>query len=205
MAANGDGNKLVWITEFGAFTPTDAASEQLQANLMIAAYAKQKALSWLGPLFWYEYQDGRDFATKTKDNLYGIVATDGTHKPAFATYTALAHQQPVPPPSGNPTSANPPPISGSTNTSKSTTGSTGNKTQGNSQSSTPSSADSNANPNQTNGLDASTDSNPDSSGTNIMHRWLVRVLWVAVVWLGIIAVWWFKLIPKLRKLLWRQK
>lgn len=93
MAANGDGNKLVWITEFGVDTPTDVVSEALQVTLMTAAYAMQRTLSWLGPLLWYDYTDGQFSADRTRADSYGLVTTAGTRKPAFTTYEGLAHRQ----------------------------------------------------------------------------------------------------------------
>ena len=93
MVANGDGNKLVWITEFGVDTPTDSVSETLQMKLMTAAYAMQRNLSWLGPLFWYDYTDGQFSADRTRQDSYGLVTVAGTRKPAFTTYEGLTHRQ----------------------------------------------------------------------------------------------------------------
>ena len=98
MAANGDGGKQIWVTEFGAPTNgpdevNDHVSEAQQATILSAAIAGWHAKSYGGPFFWYEYQDDGT-STDTSENFYGLVRADGSHKPAYATWvtaTAAIH------------------------------------------------------------------------------------------------------------------
>lgn len=91
MAANGDGDKKVWMTEYGAPTngPPDSGkvTEAKQAAMLDAAYALNRAAGWAGPLFWY---DLRDSGTEvgTIENFFGLVRPDGSYKPAYATMKA---------------------------------------------------------------------------------------------------------------------
>lgn len=88
MVANGDGDKNIWATEFGA--PTDGpagsyVSQATQAAMITRAYQLWAGYSWAGPLFTYQ---GRDQGTdpSTNENFYGFINNDGTPKPAFAAY-----------------------------------------------------------------------------------------------------------------------
>ena len=98
MAANGDGGKQIWVTEFGAPTNgpdevNDHVSEAQQATILSAAIAGWHAKSYAGPFFWYEYQDDGT-STDTSENFYGLVRADGSHKPAYDTWvtaTAALH------------------------------------------------------------------------------------------------------------------
>jgi hypothetical protein len=91
MSDNGDGDKLIWITEFGAPTngPNqvhDHVSETLQATILTQAVSMYRQYSWSGPLFWYGYADsGTDVSSS--ENFYGLVRADGTKKPAYTAFT----------------------------------------------------------------------------------------------------------------------
>ncbi|MBW4062047.1 hypothetical protein HJC99_05745 [Candidatus Saccharibacteria bacterium] len=95
MAKNGDGNKLIWITEFGA--PTSGrggtndvfVSEDTQAQILSQAAALYHKQSWSGPLFWYNWQDSNG---DSSENHYGLVRVDGSHKPAYDVLTALTRK-----------------------------------------------------------------------------------------------------------------
>jgi hypothetical protein len=91
MVRNGDGNKLVWVTEYGA--PTNGPSEnvpphvteQLQAEMVEDAIRSFRTYSWSGPFFWYDYQDaGTD--TSSIENFFGLVRADGSHKPSYDAF-----------------------------------------------------------------------------------------------------------------------
>ena len=86
MAASGDGDKKIWLTEFGAPTngpdPGDHVTEATQAQILSEAVSILRTESWAGPLFWYEYGD-TGTSTRTSENFYGLVRSDGTHKPAY--------------------------------------------------------------------------------------------------------------------------
>jgi hypothetical protein len=91
MVANGDGDKKIWGTEFGA--PTDGptgsfVSEDTQAATLQAAWKLWGSYSWAGPLMWYA---GRDLgtSTSTRENFFGLVRNDWSPKPAFTQLTSL--------------------------------------------------------------------------------------------------------------------
>jgi len=101
MQANGDSSKKIWITEYGAptdgpgsviaensNTPIGAAnyvSESSQAQLLTNAVQQYETYPWAGPFFWYSYKDlGTN--TNTRENFFGLIRADGTHKPAYAAY-----------------------------------------------------------------------------------------------------------------------
>ena len=92
MQANGDGDKQIWMTEYGA--PTNGprgsiyVSEDRQAQLAAQAFAAVQDRTWAGPLFWYGYQDPSN-SLSTKENFYGFKRADGQPKPAYQTWQSL--------------------------------------------------------------------------------------------------------------------
>jgi hypothetical protein len=96
MAQNGDGDKKIWVTEFGAPTngpnvPRDHVTENVQATTFTEAASQLKAFTWSGPLFWYGYQDAGT-NTANSENFYGLVRADGSHKPAYGAFAAAARK-----------------------------------------------------------------------------------------------------------------
>lgn len=104
MAANGDANKSIWITEVGSPTagkgPTATPAnyrlhlsathgdEALQVVFAQQAVAAANNYEWTGPLFWYSYKDlGADGSDN--ENFFGIVRADGSKKPAYDTFKRL--------------------------------------------------------------------------------------------------------------------
>ncbi len=99
MASHGDGAKQIWITEYGAPTggpgPTAttnsynvAAShvtEALQSQSVSDLAAQYLTYSWLGPVFWYSYQDAGT-SQNTNENFFGLIRADGSHKPAYDAF-----------------------------------------------------------------------------------------------------------------------
>jgi endo-1,4-beta-mannosidase len=92
MLANGDGEKKIWITEFGVPTngpdPHWYVSEAQQAQTAAASGALYKTYAWAGPFFWYTIKDGST-ETTTNENFFGLVRADGSEKPAFETLKNL--------------------------------------------------------------------------------------------------------------------
>jgi hypothetical protein len=92
MVANGDANKKIWITEFGA--PTDGpdpawyVSEAQQAQMVTDALGLYKNYSWAGPLFWYSLKDAGT-TTDTSENFFGLIRADNSLKPAYTTLKNL--------------------------------------------------------------------------------------------------------------------
>lgn len=87
MTDHGDGNKQIWVTEFGAPTngpnvAGDHVTEAKQAQILTDAIRVFKSYSWSGPFMWYDYQDSGT-STSDSENFYGLVRADGSHKPAY--------------------------------------------------------------------------------------------------------------------------
>jgi hypothetical protein len=83
MINNGDGNKQIWATEFGA--PTNGVAgdghvdENNQAAMMVDAMKNWVTNSFAGPLFPYEFRDTGGLVTK-KSNWFGLMSHDSVHK-----------------------------------------------------------------------------------------------------------------------------
>jgi hypothetical protein len=88
MAANGDADKQIWITEFGfnTWSATDSkATEANQALWVQEAYSRAQTYDWAGPLFWYSYRDDGTAHT-TSENFFGLLRYDLSPKPAYFGY-----------------------------------------------------------------------------------------------------------------------
>jgi len=78
MEANGDANKQVWLTEYGAPTGGSAAvSPAVQAQMISQAYSAIAAWPWAGPLFLFDWQDN------SRDGAFGLLSAGGAPKPAL--------------------------------------------------------------------------------------------------------------------------
>lgn len=93
MAANGDGGKKIWATEWGAPTngPSGSGyvSESTQAAQVAQAFKLWSSYTWAGPLFVYDFRDDGT-STSTKENFFGLLRNDWSQKPAFAAYKSAA-------------------------------------------------------------------------------------------------------------------
>lgn len=90
MARAGDSGKRVWLTEIGAPTGTarDAVSPERQAAILDEAIRAAAEWSWTGPILVYSIRDsGSDPADREQN--FGVVARDGTRKPAWHTLRVL--------------------------------------------------------------------------------------------------------------------
>ena len=100
MAWHGDGNKLIWITEYGAPTGgpgqgTNAnnydvqnsswVTEAFQSQMVTDFFNQASALPWLGPRMWYSYQDAGT-TQDTNENFFGLIRADGSLKPAYYAF-----------------------------------------------------------------------------------------------------------------------
>jgi polysaccharide biosynthesis protein PslG len=89
MVANGDGDKKIWGTEWGAPTNGPAGSgyvsESTQAAEVTSAYTLWKSYPWAGPLFTYEFRDNGT-STTSRENFFGLVRYDLSQKPSYAAY-----------------------------------------------------------------------------------------------------------------------
>jgi hypothetical protein len=92
MKSNGDGNKQIWITEYGAPTNgpagSDFVSEAAQAQMARDAFKAARSKTWIGPFFWHSYQD-HSTSTSTKENFFGLRRADGSPKLAYYTWQQL--------------------------------------------------------------------------------------------------------------------
>ncbi|MEN0073445.1 MAG: hypothetical protein AAGC69_03630 [Paracraurococcus sp.] len=100
MVEQGDGEKKIWLTEFGA--PTDggknAVSPETQAEILRQAIDRVGREPWAGPIFWYSYRDKGGSRTDT-ENWFGLVGPRGERKPAYDLFraTGAAARQETPP------------------------------------------------------------------------------------------------------------
>jgi hypothetical protein len=89
MVANGDADKQIWITEYGAPTGgPGSVTEAQQAAMMYDAYRLWATYSWAGPLCWFSFRDkGTD--TSTHQNFFGLSTSDGQPKLSLQQYEAI--------------------------------------------------------------------------------------------------------------------
>jgi hypothetical protein len=87
MAANGDQDKLIWATEYGAPSAggAQAVGEVRQAKQVVDGFRLFSSYRWTGPLFWYSYRDACTDPGDTECH-FGLVRHDGSRKPALAAY-----------------------------------------------------------------------------------------------------------------------
>jgi hypothetical protein len=102
MIDKGDGNKKIWVTEYGAPTGgpgvartvdqltfnynSDYMTEAAQQNMLQQATAQYVLdSSWMGPLFWYSFRDNGT-SNSTPENFFGLTRFDWSKKPAYDTF-----------------------------------------------------------------------------------------------------------------------
>lgn len=79
MVANGDGDKLIWASEYGE--PSSVAGEANQADYLEDMLTTWRTLDYTGPTFVWTLQD-RNTASTDPEDTFGVVRSDGTWKPA---------------------------------------------------------------------------------------------------------------------------
>lgn len=90
MANNGDGNKQIWLTEFGCPTGTDAGLSAVctpttEGQQITDAFQVARGWSWVGPLYIFSWEDS------TEDGDFGLYTVNGTAKqPTLNNFTAAA-------------------------------------------------------------------------------------------------------------------
>ena len=91
MSANGDGGKLIWMTEFGAPTSAtpDGVSEQVQSQSISQAIGGSRSTSYLGPLFIHSLRDAGTNSADREQN-FGLLRNDWSQKPSYQTVSDLA-------------------------------------------------------------------------------------------------------------------
>jgi hypothetical protein len=104
MAANGDGNKQIWMTELGwsstngsptsctrgqwAGQKPSGVSEANQAAYLTKAYSCLANDPYVGVADWFTMRDTTEHIDEL--NHYGLIRTDGSAKPAMAAFKAVA-------------------------------------------------------------------------------------------------------------------
>jgi polysaccharide biosynthesis protein PslG len=91
MTQNGDQDKKIWGTEFGAPTAggSVATPESKQAQVVKDAYTMWNSYNWTGPLLWYQYQDKCNNNSDT-ECFFGLKRYDGTPKPGYDAYKTIS-------------------------------------------------------------------------------------------------------------------
>ena len=87
MVANGDGDKLIWASEYGE--PTSVVDEATQAAYLNDMITTWRTLGYTGPTFVYTLND-RDSASTDPEATLGVIRSDGTWKPAAYVIQDLA-------------------------------------------------------------------------------------------------------------------
>ena len=82
MTANGDSAKKIWITEYGAPTPTNSSAEAEQTTELTEAISLVKQTSWIGTFYIYTWADS------SVDDNFGLLTTNFVQKPAFDAVAA---------------------------------------------------------------------------------------------------------------------
>jgi hypothetical protein len=84
MTSNGDGNKPIWLTEFGAPTSGPWNVGTAKQGLMLSqAITYTKKEKWISALYIYTWQDTP--TGPNSDNGFGLLTSGGAPKPAYAT------------------------------------------------------------------------------------------------------------------------
>jgi polysaccharide biosynthesis protein PslG len=99
MAANGDGNKPIWVTETGCSTSGTvgnfACTLQQQAQWVNDAFSPNNKFPNEGPVFWFDWNDGGTNANctgpgvGTSNTCLGLLYNDYTIKPSGYAYQAI--------------------------------------------------------------------------------------------------------------------
>jgi hypothetical protein len=91
MVANGDGDKLIWSTEYGQ--PTAVANEATQADYIADYLNAWSQIPYAGPSFIYEMRD-IDTDSGWVDYTFGVLRDDWTYKPSTYTMAQWAATHP---------------------------------------------------------------------------------------------------------------
>ncbi len=88
MVANGDADKQIWMTEFGAKTLVGgvAVSQSDQARMLREAVDLAEDLPWAGPIMWFAYQDS------SFEPGFGLLDGNGNPREAYYTFRDLANK-----------------------------------------------------------------------------------------------------------------
>lgn len=86
MSENGDAEKPLWVTEFGATaTPGDALEYRQQAELLPASLDVMGGVEGVPVAFWYSFRDTGD-DPMTREYHYGLLDRAFSPKPGYEAY-----------------------------------------------------------------------------------------------------------------------
>lgn len=90
MLANGDGNKGVWITEYGQPTGSTPASssEATQSDIIVDAITRANGLAWIAAFVIFNSQDLLPDRSNQEAN-FGLYRYDGSPKPVVGALQGL--------------------------------------------------------------------------------------------------------------------
>jgi hypothetical protein len=99
MAAHGDGDKQLWLSEFGWSTSRSGecgVSEQTQAEWLTAAYRNLETMPFVHSAFWYMSRDNPfDPSDDGYEARFGLMSSDMGHlKPSYHALKAYATSSP---------------------------------------------------------------------------------------------------------------
>jgi len=96
MILNGDGNKPIWITEFGAPSGgPNGVGETAQAIALMQGVAKVKTTRWIGALYVYTWQDA-GIDPRNNQDWFGLLTAGGSAKPAYRSLAAAIDSRSAP-------------------------------------------------------------------------------------------------------------
>jgi hypothetical protein len=93
MDAHGDGQKQVWITEFGFSTTTGdgGVSEERQAEYLTKAFAYLERFPWVHSAFWYSARNNPFGGDRDEyEQRFGLMTSDWRLKPSYEALRAYA-------------------------------------------------------------------------------------------------------------------
>jgi hypothetical protein len=111
MLQYGD-TRPIWFTELGWPTGTGGVSPDTQTTYVSQAFTQMETWPYVDGALYYELQDEGTDPTDPSQNAYGLLAADGTQKPAAAVFKQLAiafasDSSASSPPDGAPASSGP--------------------------------------------------------------------------------------------------
>jgi hypothetical protein len=88
MIRSGDGNKPIWVTEFGAPSGgPNGVGETAQATALTQAVANVKATAWIGALYVYTWEDA-GIDPRNDQDWFGLLTAGGSAKSAYRSLAA---------------------------------------------------------------------------------------------------------------------
>ena len=86
MVANGDGDKPIWLTEYGlSAVPADGVTDEIQGAWLTQSFDALWPVDYVPVVVWYNFREkGTD--PNDREQNYGLIGNDWTIKPAYEAY-----------------------------------------------------------------------------------------------------------------------